>query len=556
MDAFSKPRTWIVLGVVAASLFLLYQFWVWEVERVEVPPGEFLVVTSLWGKELPSGEVVAPNESYKGIQLRTRPDGRHFINPVLYTYERHKVVVVPAGQCLVLTRKYGNVIDAEKLQRGEVLVEGNEKPLKWDPQTQSWNGERGIIREPLGPGNYYLNPLAYDWTLHPQVSIHPQQVGVCVLKAGKDPANLDKNQRTSPYLVPEGYRGVQEKPVAPADYPVNPFAKSIIPVDVRSTTVTLTDIVFPSKDGFALSPVVVVQYSVQPEMAPQLLVTLTDKGALYQKSDTPAEQEQNQILQKVVLPLIRGSVRMEGSKFNARDFIAAQEKEPGAKETLNPLEELQNKLNEQIPKKCKAEGINIKMITIDTFTIHEDLTKLATQINERKQARLELVSNQSKIKEYKAKQKLEADSEALTQQKAKVVEAETELKKATITATQRKAVEESKLKNDLKVAENRLAAAKDKAQAITSKGEAEARKITLENEATVAGLKKAISGFPGPDAYAQFQIMAKVGPALTEIFATDSSDFAKLFAGYLTGHGPKPTSSTSSGPMGNGASGR
>jgi len=559
VDSLNKPRTWIMLGVVGAVLFLLYQFWHWEVERVEVPPGEFLVVISLWGKELPPGEVIAPNESYKGIQLKPRLDGRHFINPLLYTYERQKSVTVPDGQCLVLTRKYGNEIDADKLKKRKILVEGDQTPLEWDEKSMSRSGERGIVRKPLNPGpTYYLNSHAYDWTLVPKVSIKTEQVGVRVLKVGEDPATLDKKQWTNLYLVPDGYRGVQEKPVVGKDYYVNPYAESITPVDVGSTTVRLTDIVFPSKDGFTLNPVVLVKYNVQPEMAPHLLVTLTDKGVLSQKSDTPEDQEKNQILQKVVLPLIRGSVRMEGSKFNARDFIAAQVKEPGA-DKLNPREILQKKLNEEIPKKCKMEGINIAMITIGEFNIHDDLVELATQINERKQAGLKLVSNQSKIKEYKAKQKLEADSEALTQQKGLVVEANTLLQNAKIEAEKRKSVAEKGLKNDLEIAEIRLAASQDNARGIQAKGEAEAKKLMLENEAEVAGLRKAISGFPGADAFAQFHIMAKLGPALTEIFASDTSEFAKLFASYLTsfsGRPANPTGTGSTGPMGNGTSGR
>ena len=44
--------------------------------------------------------------------------------------------------------------------------------------------------------------------------------------------------------------------------------------------------------------------------------------------------------------------------------------------------------------------------------------------------------------------------------------------------------------------------------------------------------------------------MAKLGPALTEIFASDSSDFAKLFAGYLTILNPRQAAA----PMGTGGS--
>lgn len=557
MESFNRPRTWTVLGVLGASLFLLYQFWLWEVERVEVKPGEFLVLISLWGKELPSGEIIAPDESYQGIQLKVLPEGRHFINPILYKAEPYKIVAVAPGNCLVLTRKYGNEIDTDRLEQGEILVDGDETPLEWNEKTKSWNGQRGIIRKPLGPGNYYLNPHAFSWVSEPAVKIKTEQVGVRTLKVGKNLEGQERAQRTNPYLVPEGYRGVQEKPVPPGTYYVNPHAERIVPVDVQSITVKFTDLEFPSTDGFTLNPHVIVKFNVQPDMAPNLLVTLTDMGALYQKYATPQDLEKNQILQKVVLPLIRGYVRIEGSKFDARDFIAAQTG-PVSQDKVNPREKLQQALNNQVPDKCKDVGITIETITLDKIEPRGELADLANLIAEREQARLKREQNKSLIEQYKSEQELKA-KDALTQQKAQTVEAGTLLQNATIEAQKRKAVEEARLKNDLAIAQIRLDAAKDRAKGIVALGKAEAEKIMLENEAEVSGIKKAISGFPSSEAFAQYHIMAKLGPALTEIFASDSSDFAKLFAGYLTGFNPRPSGATAAKdakPMGTETSGR
>ncbi len=427
MNFFSRPRTWVVLGVIAAFLFLLYQFWVWEVERVEVKPGEFLVLTSLWGTELPSGEIIAPDESYKGIQLKILPEGRHFINPLLYEAKTYKVVSVPSGNCLVLTRKYGNEIDAERLKAGDILVEGDETPLQWDERKQRWDGERGIVRKPLGPGNYYLNPHACSWTIVPAVEIKTEQVGVRTLKVGKTLAGAE---RANPYLVPEGFRGVQEKPVPPGTYYVNPHAEHIAPVDVQSVTVKFTDLEFPSTDGFTLNPHVIVKFNVQPEMAPNLLVTLTDLGVLYQKYATPQDLDRNQVLQKIVLPLIRGYVRIEGSKFDARDFIAAQTG-PVAPDKVNPREKLQEALNKQVPPMCKDVGVTIETITLDKIEPRGELADLANLIAEREQARLKREQNKSLIEQYRSEQELKA-KDALTQQKAQTVEAGTQLQNATI----------------------------------------------------------------------------------------------------------------------------
>ena len=49
---------WGVLAVVVVAALFAQQFWHWVVERVEVPPGHFLVRVHLWGRALPAGEIL------------------------------------------------------------------------------------------------------------------------------------------------------------------------------------------------------------------------------------------------------------------------------------------------------------------------------------------------------------------------------------------------------------------------------------------------------------------------------------------------------------------
>ena len=50
------------------------------------------------------------------------------------------------------------------------------------------------------------------------------------------------------------YRGVQEKPVPPGDYYLNPYVEAIVPVDVDLRQVQFEDVYFPSRDGFTIQP--------------------------------------------------------------------------------------------------------------------------------------------------------------------------------------------------------------------------------------------------------------------------------------------------------------
>src|SRR5262245_52298 len=133
----TRLRNPFVAAVVAGCLVLLVGGWYWFVERTEVGPGEYLVVIALWGKDLPEGEIIAPDKSSKGIQADVLPEGRHFINPLFYHVESNKMVKVPVGQCLVRTRKYGPPITDGRLERGDYLAD---------------EGERGVVAEVWGPG--------------------------------------------------------------------------------------------------------------------------------------------------------------------------------------------------------------------------------------------------------------------------------------------------------------------------------------------------------------------------------------------------------------------
>jgi len=457
VDWLSKPRAWVVIAVCGVGLFLLYQLWIWEVERVEVKADTFLVKINLWGKDLPEGEIVAPDSSYKGIQRELLSEGRHFLNPILYTYESHAIVNVPSGQCAVLTRKSGVEIDDERRAAGDYFAGA---------------GERGIVHDVLLPGKHRLNPYEYDYKLENAVSIESNQVGVKVLKYGKDPAML--KDRVSVYVVPKGYRGVQEQAVSPGTYYLNPYLEVIVPVDIKNRPVELRDINFPSRDGFLIEPHVLVSYKVNPDLAPSLFVMLCDDGKLPQADTTPEEQKKNPILQKFVLPLIRGYVRVEGSKYDARDYVSqlktAGDDRPAG---FNPREQLQKELMERVAPQCKKVGVVIESITVTQPDMNEPLAKLAEQISERERTRLVRETNKQLVEQHKAEQD-KAAQDVLVKQKSEMVDAKKFLGVATKLAEQTKEVEEAKLKNDLENAKIELDAAKEQAKATLTRGKADA----------------------------------------------------------------------------------
>jgi regulator of protease activity HflC (stomatin/prohibitin superfamily) len=513
----------LVVGVLIVTVVV--EFWHWVVERVEVPPGKVLVRIHLWGKDLPEDTIIAPDEDYKGVQEEVLPEGRHFLNPLAWSCQIHEMLEVPIGKCAVLTRKYGKRIPPDRLAAGDFLA---------------GDDERGIVREPLLQGRYRINPHAYKVEMFDAVQIHAGEVGVRTLKVGKDPRDLRGDNRSA-YVLPEGYRGVQEKTLSNGTYYINPYVESIVPVQVRSRRVEFKDISFPSRDGFSLKPHVLVTYRVLPEKAPELFVMMTHEGHLHQEDDTDKQKEDNEILQKVVLPFIRGYVRIEGSNYDARDFISLKTG-PVAPNAINPRERLQQDLMEKVVPLCQKVGLEIEAITLAQMDAPEEL---AGQISARELARVEREKNQDLIGQYKSEQTLEAKRGLKEQQAAKVV-AQKDLQVAQTAAQQRKEVEEAKLKQDLENAQIRLEAARSKAKEILANAKAEAEVVMLQNDAEVAGLKKAVQGFPSAEHFAQYHVLAKLAPALSEIFASDTGEFARLFAAYMT-----PPANTKSGVVAN-----
>ncbi|HEY7311978.1 MAG TPA: SPFH domain-containing protein [Gemmataceae bacterium] len=517
MEFWNKPRTWLLVGVVVAVLLLLQQFWHWEVERTEVPPNHFLVRVHLWGKNLEPDELIALDDDHKGVMLDVLPEGRHFLNPLIWSNEVRPAKIVPPGKCLVQTRKYGKPIPPERMARGEFLAGPD---------------ERGIVPEVLLPGKYYINPHAYDVSEQDALEIHHYQVGVRTLLWGKDPSEL-KEPRRSVYVVQEGYRGVQDKPMPPGTYYYNPYVEKIVPIDTRSHRVEFKDIRFPSLDGFHLNPHVLVVYRVLPEKAPELFVTLSTDAKLHQADNTEKEQQENEILQKVILPLIRGYGRIEGSKYYARDFIS-QVSGPRQGKAVNPRERLQHELMDKVTPICKDLGIAIEAITLGELDRSSDeLKDLRAKISEREVTRVTREKFQQQIEQYKTEQAQKA-AEALKDQKDKTVQAKTRRKVEMTNAEKLKEVEEKKLEQELKAAQVRLEAAHDRVKATLSKGKADAAVINARNEAEVSGLRTAVQGFPSADSFAQYQVISKMASALAEIFASDDSDFARLFANYMT----------------------
>ena len=101
-----------VIGVpILAALF------VWYGCRIEPGNGQIAILIKKTGKTLPADEIVATSADYKGIQLEVLGEGRYFRNPYVWDWRIVPVTDIPAGKFGVLVRKFG-----KNLPEGEIIA--------------------------------------------------------------------------------------------------------------------------------------------------------------------------------------------------------------------------------------------------------------------------------------------------------------------------------------------------------------------------------------------------------------------------------------------------
>jgi uncharacterized membrane protein YqiK len=235
-------------------------------------------------------------------------------------------------------------------------------------------GQRGPQKDILLPGTYYINPQLFKVILESAKEVKPGEVAVVVSNVGKDPSDevrremarkvrermereekeqaeqsavrLDKidDGRTveeikldlmtgdpadrrldegahEAYVVPEGYRGIQETVVGPGRYYVNTLAVTPIVIPTTNQTVewtagevvnTFNPFEVISKDGFTMQLEVRVVFRVKPEDAPFIVAKI---GGI------------DRLIQNVMHPLIDSIFRNQASESSAMAYLQNRHEE-------------------------------------------------------------------------------------------------------------------------------------------------------------------------------------------------------------------------------------
>lgn len=507
-DEFRAGRSiWKIALIVALAIIPLIGFIVYTNFRIDVPAKHFAVLTKKTGEDLENGEEIAPDERHKGLQLEVLPEGRYFYNPYAWKWEVYPMIEIPRDQMGVRIRLYG-----EDLDYGDFLAKDDE------------DGEivhKGIVEEVLKPGRYAINAIVID-RLTKRVVGQPRRKSDFVeiielwepkiIPAGYKGivTNLAGPMPEDPnvLLVESGRRGPQRETLEPGTYYLNPYMYRINSIDTRSQRFNLSegkDMTFPSKDGFPISLDGIIEFRVIPEDAAQTYVTYNDVN-----NDKPGDSAiAEEIIAKVIMPNARAFCRLRGSNSSAREFIGGETRTA-----------FQTEFQERITETCKTQGIEIVQALITKIKPPQ---AIAEPLRAREVAAQELKQYTQQILQQEQEANL-ATNKSLIEQKKELVEAEREVVTDVTKAEEEQQVALAEANRDMEVAEKKLEAAKDQAEAIMAKASADAAIVGFENEADAAGWKKAVEALGNDgEAFARYTLYQKLAPGYRSIM-TNTAD--------------------------------
>jgi regulator of protease activity HflC (stomatin/prohibitin superfamily) len=476
-ERFGKPKVILtlvlgMLGVLFLGAFILSGLIIVENRKAAV-------LIRKTGEDLKEGGVLAMAEQ-KGIQPDLLPEGWYWRNP--YTWDKVEVdqVEIPPGKVGIQVRTFG-----DDLPEGAVIAE---------------TGQRGIIRDVLGPGRYMINPFAYRVLLADGVNILPGYVGVVTLVSGREPKNPNE------FLVEPGERGIQKHTKGPGTYNVNPYIEKMTPIDTRSHRFDMTAekiIRFPSLDGFDITMEGTIEWYIDPDRVAEVFVKYVDTRDVI-----------TCITEDIILPNARAYSRIEGSKHLARDFIGGVTREKFQEEFLAGVK-----------KSCASQGVLIQSALVRQISPPDAIAK---PIKEREIA-IRMRDMYEQQKERERQQKLLSMEEKMKDRKTLTTLADADASVAITKATQEKEVAVIQAEREQEVAKLQLQAAQNLAEAIVSAGKAKADVIVFKNAAEAQGLKNAAAAFGDGHTYVRYLMNQKVAPAMTYVLSNTDGPFADIF---------------------------
>ncbi len=526
--------------VVAAFAFAYGLVWQWGFCRFYVPPNHMAIIIAQNGQALPAGQILA-EKGQKGVQREVLGEGRHFRNPVLFEHKIEPVTIIPPGKIGVVTSKVGS-----ELPPGEFLA---------------GPGQKGILRTVLGPGKYRLNPYGYKIDIVDAMSVPIGYAGVITSLSGK--------QAPPGEFAASDQKGVRRDILQPGLYYVNPLQYNVDVLEIGVNQVTLAGklggqvvtknrlegqsaameqlqsavfdeqrakrddyiaksslltrqapapsarrplgrqeradvdkagrfamgdsmntlglaefVEFPSRDGFKIS----LDMSVEMELLPSHIASIYSRYG-----DLPA------LVDKIIMPQITSISRNKGSEYRAKDFIVGEGRE-----------KFQNDLTAALAATLGEKKIVVHNALIRHVVVPEQILDPIQQASIAVEQDLT-----NKERQNTAKKEAELNTEvSLIDQRRLQVEQETRKLQAEIKADQEKQVAEIKAETTKRVAEIQMETAVIAADTVRLLAVARADALKLVEGAKADGFRLKADAFNDPQAFTYWDMAKNLNPNL------------------------------------------
>lgn len=277
---------WGLIGLVGLSGLVGLIVYLFFFCRIEVPSGKIAVLLKKTGEEISNEMEIVPEAmsgQYKGIEEKVLTEGRYFYNPWKWDWDVVNQVEVPENRLGVRIRLYG-----DNLGYGNLIAESEtQKGIFADVLRPGRYPLNAIVYEAGAKPEPDRNNFIEVVELHQPVVIPAGFIGVVTLLSAEPAA--DPNQ----LLVEAGRRGVQKETLDPGVYYINPYVQRVNLVDCRSQRFNLStggEMGFPSRDGFWVKLDGRIEFRVDPKRAAEVFVTYND-GYNDRGNDAVVEEE-------------------------------------------------------------------------------------------------------------------------------------------------------------------------------------------------------------------------------------------------------------------------
>ncbi len=318
------------------------------------------------GQRGPQVDILTPG-TYRILTQSVPLEGGSEVKPGLFTIRLYDATMINENQIGLV-----EALDGAPLNPGDYVAESIPGHDNFQDGHEFINssGQRGPQKDILLPGTYYINPQLFKVIPESAKEVKPGEVAVIVSNTGKDPSDDIRRQMAAKvrermereekeqaaqsashldaadaeeiksellsgdpadrrldegaheaYVVPEGYRGIQETVVGPGRYYLNTLAITPIIIPTTNQTVewtsgevvnTFNPFEVISKDGFTMQLEVRVVFRVKPEDAPFMVAKI---GGI------------DRLIQNVMHPLIDSIFRNQASESSAMAYLQNRHEE-------------------------------------------------------------------------------------------------------------------------------------------------------------------------------------------------------------------------------------